>query len=227
MTVQQLIERALTINGRLGIGRGAGPAESAICLGILNAMLESWALDRLMVNTLLQARYQLTASKQTYTIGPSAPDFPTARPAMVEHANLIVTINGAEGSIPLDVITAAEWATIRMKNDTSPVPTKLYDDYAGPNSNLSFYPIPSSACKVELWSWSVGGGFQSLTDQAGFAPGYERAVAAQLAIETAPHVGKTITQEMTVQAADAILKLKTLNAQRFKLPMEEAPGGKQ
>lgn len=227
MTVQQLIERALTINGRLGIGRGAGPAESAICLGILNAMLESWALDRLMVNTLLQARYPLTANKQTYYIGPSAPDFQTARPAMVEHANLIVTINAAEGSIPLDMITAAEWSTIRMKNDTSQVATKLYDDYAGPNSALSFYPIPSVACSVELWTWSVGGGFKVVTETAGFAPGYERAVAAQLAIETAPHVGRPVTQDMTNQAMDAIITVKKLNASRFKIPMQEAPGGKQ
>jgi hypothetical protein len=227
MTVQELVNRALTINGRLGIGRTAGPAESAICLGILNAMLESWALDRLMVNTLLQARYALLANKQTYYIGPSAAEFPTQRPAMVEHANLIVTISAAEASIPLDIITAAEWATIRMKNDTSPVPTKLYDDYAGPNSALSFYPVPSANCTVELWTWSVGGGFKALGDAAGFAPGYERAVAAQLAIETAPHVGRPVTQDMTNQAMDAIITVKKLNASRFKLPMVEAPGGKQ
>lgn len=219
MTVQQLIERALTINGRLGIGRGAGPAESGICLGVLNAMLESWALDRLLVNTLLQARYPILANKQTYYIGPTAPDFPTARPAMCERANLVVTINAAEGTIPLELITAAEWATIRMKNDVSPVPTKLYDDYAGPNSSLNFYPIPSVNSKVELWTWQVGGPFNLLTDTAGFAPGYERAVAASLAIETAPHVGKPVTPDMVNQAAEALMNVKKLNAARFGIQM--------
>ena len=80
MTAQELINRSLTLCGRLGAGRGAGVSESTVALGILNAIFDEWNTDGLIVYSIESATHTLTGGTGNYTIG-SGGDFDVAASA--------------------------------------------------------------------------------------------------------------------------------------------------
>jgi hypothetical protein len=85
VAVSTLILNALIANGEKVIGGTLTTAEQPYYLGKLNAMLESWSLDRRMCYSVTQESFALTASTGTYTIG-SGGAFNTARPTKILNA---------------------------------------------------------------------------------------------------------------------------------------------
>ena len=89
MDAQTFINQTLTLIGRLGPGRGAGPSESAQALDMWNAMLSSWNTEHLSVYTIYEHEYPLTNDKGDYSFGPGG-DFVVTR---FVHAGIFVTSN--------------------------------------------------------------------------------------------------------------------------------------
>mgnify|MGYP001385330886 CR=1 FL=1 len=79
-TASSMIFRALILNGEKPIGGSLTSAEATLYLDNLNAMLDSWSIDRLMVYQTLQESFALTSGTGTYTIGPGAALSSVARP---------------------------------------------------------------------------------------------------------------------------------------------------
>jgi hypothetical protein len=206
--------------GRLGAGRGAGAAESAVCLEFLNQMLLNWSTERLNVFQVLTETFALTIATAAYTMGPSE-DFDTARPVRIEAANVV------SSSIrePLELIGVNEWNAIDTRTDTSIFPKRLYCDYAYPAVTLNFWKIPSAAASVELHSWKILDAFSALTDTVAFPLGYERAIVYNLAIDLAPAFGKSISAEVAAIAKSSKAGIVSLNALNgnLQLPVELAP----
>src|SRR5487761_1972253 len=107
MTVQDLINRSLSLIGRLGAGRTAGATESARSFDVLNAKLASWSTNRLCVFTVQSAIHNLQAGLDNYQIGTgvSSPGFNTARPIKIVSATILASVAGAyTGRFPLRLI---------------------------------------------------------------------------------------------------------------------------
>lgn len=218
MLVQDLINESLTLIGRLGPGRIAGPSESAVCMAIANQMLDSWSTKRLTVYTVARTTWPLTAATETYTIGAGGV-FSTPRPTVIESANIIAIVEGSTAYFPLEIIGQDEFAELETYSDQSIIPKKLYNDGAFPLSTLYLYPIPSTSTHLDLYTWAPLTQFATLGDTLAVPPGYGRALAMNLAVELAPAFGLAVSDVLAVNASASKAAIEAVNAR--KVPQSE------
>lgn len=211
MTAQELVNRSLTLIGRLGAGRTPGVSESTVAFGILNGMLDSWSTNRLTVYSISTGLFAVSGGTQTYAIG-TGQAWNTARPVKISGAAAVISIGGQSQSFPLKVVGSVEWTQIPFRNDSSAIPRTLFCDYAYPNSNISLSPVPSGSMNVELHMYVPLSRFAALTDTVSFPQGYERALAYNLAVELAGAFELKAPAEVVKIAADSYENLAQLNA---------------
>ena len=89
-TPSTMIIRALQLIGEKGTGDTLSATEQTDYLEVLNAMMESWSIERLMIYQILDESFALTAGNGSYTIGVGA-NFNTARPDRIETALIRTT----------------------------------------------------------------------------------------------------------------------------------------
>src|SRR5258708_1640886 len=131
--------------GALASGETAIAAESADALVILNQMMDAWSADRLTVFTLSRQVFTLQAGKQAYTMG-SGGDFNVPRPARIQYASIISNQNPAQPlELEMDMLTDAEWQEVRVKNITSSLPRRFFDDRGFPVSIMDFFATPGNS----------------------------------------------------------------------------------
>jgi hypothetical protein len=138
VVVSTMILNSLIANGEKTIGGSLTTAEQTYYLGKLNAMVESWSLDRRMCYSVKQENFSLTASTGTYTIGVGG-TFNTARPTKILNAFIRDSANADSGvtSFPMTPSTAswsrASPAPIRAGCTTTKATTpRARDDQALP-----------------------------------------------------------------------------------------------
>ncbi len=219
--VSDIINTALRLVGQMGAPvRGAASTQLTEGLAVLNSMLDSWNTERLIVWVIPRNVYNLTALKQTYTLGPGG-DFNQVRPPRIERAGLISTANVTQPlELPLEILTFHQWQTkVPVKNVNSSLPFYLYPDMAFPLINCNFWPLPSiSGLQVALYVWQTIAAFATTGDTVAFPPGYQRALEYNLAVELAPRYPKhTLHQLVIANAIESKAKIKSLNT-----PIEDA-----
>jgi hypothetical protein len=214
VTAQQLINRSLTLANRLGAGRTPGAVESGVALDVLNAMVEQWNILGLVVYAIGDATYTLTASQQSYEIGPSAADFDTTWPAFIESANILLDVSGETVKKPLLLINAKGWGQIDTPADESLLPKRLYCDYAIPVARLRFYPIPSTEVDLELFTWQQLSAIASLVEEVDLPTAYERALVYNLAVELAAMWQTAPLANVPEVAVSSKAEISALNAAR-------------
>src|SRR3972149_11634107 len=81
-SVSTMILRSLRMTGEKIRGGTLNSNEQIECLAELNSMLDSWSNENLLIHSLSQTSFALTASQGTYTIG-SGGDFNMTRPTRI------------------------------------------------------------------------------------------------------------------------------------------------
>lgn len=208
-TVQTLIDRALRMNGRLGSGRSPTANETADCLIALNAMLGSWRNERLLAYALVEHSLTLTANDGQYTIG-SGGDINTTRPVKIESA----FCRDDDLDTPIEVIDKTIWDRIGDKTETAEIVEYLYYDPAMSSGNLNFWPIPSVANAVKITVWAPLSEFSAASDTVTLPPGYEDALAYNLAVRISPEYGEGVTPLVIQLAQETKAAIKRVNIPR-------------
>lgn len=183
-----IINSALRKIGVLAAGETPNSDESTDALQSLNAMLESWSADETTVYQIVNFSHALTASTQTYTMGPAG-TFNTARPLKIESAG-IITPDGLRHEMKM--VGPVDWAKIEEKSLTGLLPKVLYNDNAAPLVTLSVWPIPSAtggAPSLDLYVWAQLQQFSTINDSVTMPPPYFRALVYNLAVDLAPEYG--------------------------------------
>jgi hypothetical protein len=238
MTVLDLIKRSLRLLGALNIGDNPTAEEAQDALLALNAMTDAWATERLMMFTTGRNIYNLAPGQQVYQIGPLGPDWIAPRPAYLDGAGLLITNTDPTQVLeqPLDVLrTDLQWARIRAKGITSTLPTTIYYDHGFSSGilnlgsgNVAFWPIPTFANQVALYTPTIIAQFTGLTQTISMPPGYNRALPYNLAIELAPEFDREPSEAVVAVALEAKASLKRANLQlntlRTDLPRGERGG---
>ena len=183
-TANDLITKALKLNGKLGQGQTLSSYDADDCLDSLNAMLDSWWNERLSVYQILRETFTLVASDDDYTIGTGG-QIATTRPIKI--TNAFITADDID--YPMEIITVEEYDAIQSKTVESDFPLYLYYQPSYPLGIIYLYPVPSATHTLNFDSWKQIQSFADLTTEMALPPGYQRAIEYNLSIETAPLFG--------------------------------------
>lgn len=183
-TPSTMIVRSLQLIGEKGIGDTLIAAEETAYLAVLNSMMESWSLERLLVYHILDEVFTLTAGDGSYTIGTSG-DFNTTRPLKIEGAVIRDTDDADSG---VEILGADAWRRIVLKTSTgNSYPSYLYYDpqYTSARGVINLWPEPQAGLRLVISSWKQLQTFAAISTTLALPPGYERAIIYNLAIELA------------------------------------------
>lgn len=216
MTAREHIKTAMRLIGALASGENPSADEASDALAALNRMLGSWANDGLLVYQKTRETFSLTVSQQIRTIG-SGGNFDTSRPVLLLGAGIIS--NSIE--YPVDLINIDQWAEIPDKSTTSDLPTKIYYEPESPLGKLYFWPVPSAAKSIALYSNKP---FSTLTleTEISYPTGYDAAIVSNLAKIIAPEFGKSISAELAEEALNSKASIMRTNTKEVFMTSDAA-----
>jgi len=208
-TAITLITRAMRLAGVIGKGETPDSDESADGLTALNAMLDSWQIQRLFVYQIRSETFTWAANQQTRTVG-AAGNFVTDLPTRVAD-NCAFSDGSSDFGVKLIDVDA--WTAIPDKTTTSTYPAWIYPEYGASLVTLYAYPIPSASVTFYLRTWKRLQAFSTLTDVLTLPPGNERAIVFSLAEEFGgPEFGVQVPASVISIARDARRALRRVNA---------------
>lgn len=207
-TALDLISSSMRLLGVLAAAETPSAAEANDALGVLNDLLDAWALENLMLFRNENDQYNLVASQQSYTIGTGG-NFNNVRPVTIEGA--FVTYNGLD--FPLRVLNTDQWNSIALKSLAAPLPTALYYVPTMPLGNIYIWPIPTLVLPLTL---AVNMQFTALAlaTTLSYPPGYAKALRYALAVELAPEYGLQPPPAVVAIARETIGNIKAANRQQ-------------
>ena len=210
-TAQTIINRALRLIGKLAAGETAESEDTADALTALNAMLDAWRLERLMVYALQDQSLSMVATQQTYTIGPSG-NLNTVRPVKIEQAFM----RKSDTDTDVRILDDMEWFSIVDKTATSDIPTKAYYNPTMTTGTLYVWPIPNAVNVMHLITWTPFTAFSAAADTVTLPPGYEKALAYNLAVEIAPEYETDAPASVIALAISSKASVKRVNSKPIK-----------
>lgn len=220
-TALGMISRSMRLIGSIGKGETPDEDEAADGLTALNAMLDAWQIERLMVYQIVQNSHTWAASTTSRTIG-SGGNFAVQRPVRIDSAWFRDSNNN---DYPLEVFQdRRQYDAIVIKSTTGNISQYLFYDPAYPLGVLYAYPISTAQWTLKLNTWQTLQSFSALTTDLALPPGYQRAIEYNLAIEIAPEYGKgkKIDPLVPVIAVQSKASIKTLNQPSMVAQVETA-----
>lgn len=222
-TVRELIKASLRKINAIQPGEDPTDDDLNISLESLEAMVDSWSNNKLLIYTMNPYYFLAEPNKQTYTLGPGG-DWDVERPMQIEQAYInynaqytlgpppVITNTENTASLPIGIANDAQWASIPVKQLSAVFPTILYDDGNYPLRNISLYPIQNQYQVIVLWLWQPLLNYDNLDDPVEFPPGYERALIFNLAVELAPEFGKIVPDSVEQTATTSKMALAAVNS---------------
>ncbi len=176
-TAQTIINRSLRLLRQIAAGVSPTADETADALVALNAMLDSWRNERLMVYSIQDETLNLVSNQRTYTIGPAG-NLNTVRPVRIEAAYIVSN----NQSYDVRIVNEEEYAALPSKLTTSTWPDRVYYQPSMATGTLYCYPVPSQVSALHLLTWTTFTAFATAGDTVTLPPGFEDALAFNLAI---------------------------------------------
>ena len=211
MTGQDLITSTLRLIGVLASGETASNNEANDALTSLNQMLDTWSTQNLLIPSKIFESLALVVNQQSYQMGTGAPDFNTARPQKIENINWQQISGSTTLEIPIEILNQDQWAAIAIKTINSNLPTRMWPQYLYPYVVLNFWPVPSVAGNVIVWSWKPLSSIATLTTALSVPPGYLRALRYNLGVELAPEYGRQLDPVVIENAVESKASIKRMN----------------
>lgn len=219
-TVRDLIRGSLRLIGAVATGETPSADEQTDALSVLNDMIDSWSTERLLIYSIIREEFPLVVGQQSYTIG-AAGNFNTTRPMRIEHAG--IKISGTNPiELPMNILNRDEWAGIVVKSTQSSIPTMIHSEGTYPLDTLDLWPVPSATNTLVLYSWKALTSFASVNTTLALPQGYAKALRYNLALELAPEYGKTASDLVVEQAAEAKGNIKRMNIRPSFLGVDDA-----
>lgn len=220
-----LIKSAMRLIGVIASGETPGANESNDALGVLNDMLDAWALENLIVYRNENDTFNLVPGQQSYTIGAGG-NWAVTRPVSIEQA--FVTYQGVDFMMR-PPLTTDEWNRIALKGQQQPVPTHIYYVGTYPLGVVNIWPVPSQALPITLSLNMQFGALASTAATIALPPGYLKLLRYSLAAELAPEFGVQASPQVLETLRDIRGNVKAANRQqpvaRFDPAIAASGGG--
>lgn len=211
MTPRQLISSSLRLLGVIATSEAPTANEANDALLSLNALIDSWSNESLMIPFKVRESFPLVVNQQLYTFGPSG-DFDSPRPLLIENALINPASSAPTLELAMKILNKDQWANIIVKGTTSTFPLWLYMENQIPQAEVQVWPIPTAACNLILYSWKPLGNFATLDVQMVVQPGSERMMKYNLAVELAAEYGKPVDPSVlgiAISSKEAIMRMNT------------------
>lgn len=208
--VSTMILNSLVMSGEKVLGDTLDANERPYYLSRLNSMLDSWSNERLMIFTLSQTSFALTASTATYTIG-NGGAFNMTRPTKIVDPCFIRDTQDAD--TPLTIIDAQAYGEIPMKSTDGAYPSLLFYDYgysATSTATIKLYPSPSSGLTLFINTLQPLTNFSTVSHNPQLPPGYQDAIELNFAVRSAFGF-RTLPREVHEAAKAAKAAIKSTN----------------
>lgn len=207
-----MIESAMGKMLVLGPGDSATANEAAALLYDMNAMLDAWSIDKLLVYQIQQTNHSWASGNASRTIG-SGGNFNTTRPYKIEpQGNFFRTSGNLD--YPLQVYPRQLYDQIVQKSAGGSIPEFLFVDTGYPLITLYAYPVPSETLTLYLNHWKPLQSFSGLSTDLSLPPGYQAAIEFNLALWSAYRFGrKAVEAAAALKDQAALLKaaIKSVN----------------
>lgn len=150
-----------------------------------------------------------SAEQITYT---TPGNFAIPRPLRIPTAFTRITTVGGGLDYPIDFEGGRDkYNAIGLKGVQAPWPIVGWYNPTFPLGNVYFYPNPSGAGQLHLFTDTILSDFSTLNQQINLPQGYARAIKKNLALELAPEYGKTASQLLVKQANESLNMIRALN----------------
>lgn len=210
ITAADIIKKAMKELGILGVGQPVNAEMEADAFLALNNMLESWSLENLMIPADVEEAETLTSAQAEYTVG-SGGDFDTNRPLTIRDDVFIRDSGGTD--YPVEVVTLDVYRDKSQKS-TAGRPDFLALQPEFPLAVIYLYPTPDNSTDVLHYRASVLlHSFATTATSVNFAPGYERAIITNLAIEIASANRKDLRPSLVRVATESKQRIKSYNSE--------------
>lgn len=181
-TASTLINRAGRMLGLTEPNTALDTSIAADFLVGLNAMLESWQNERLMSYDVREDSAAMVSGQEAYTVGTGG-DFNIPRPTTIE--GVFCRASGVD--YKLEELSPQQFADIATKEaTTAEIPTHYKWDGSYATATLTVWPSPSSTNSLHLRSYRIVASYAAGTDAVSLPPGYEDAIAFNLAVAMLP-----------------------------------------
>ena len=216
-TVNDILKRAQRLIGVSSIGEALSADEAADGLAALNSMVGSWANEKLMLFKF--ETVSTTQTAQSFTIGPAGA-IVTARP--VE----IVSAYRRDGTrdIPVDVVSRERYEAESLKSQTGPVEMVYYKP-TFPDGTVFVWPVPSGETLFLTLQQPLTA-FAAVADTIALPPGYDEALAFNLAVLLAPEYETEASPTVQRRAMTSKKVLKSVNNEVPELELDPAMYGR-
>lgn len=211
-TVQTVINRSFRLLGVIAQGQTAPATDTADALTALNAMIDGWRNEKLMVDSFATITVPLVNAQASYTIGASGADVTATSPVRIESAYV------RKSSTDYDVtqIDDKTYQSIEQKTNTSDIPEFFLFNHTNANSTIYVYPVPNEVNNLYLRVWTPFASFASASDTFSMRPGMEEAVAYNLTIALHPeYPGIQLNPVVVKKANDSLAAIKRINHKPF------------
>lgn len=207
-TVQTLVNRAARLLGQVAPNSALAADESADALVAINAMMDAWKNEELLVYARQDESLNLVAAQASYTLGPGG-DLGTTRPVRIDDAYVVYLGYSYPG---VKIISDQVYDAIPNKSSQSTYPSQINYRATMPAGTLYVYPVPSVASVLHLLTWTPLTAFAALTDTVSLPPGFEDAIAANLAIALAPEYECDPRDSVIKMARESKASIKRINS---------------
>jgi hypothetical protein len=206
--VLDLISDSLQDAGIISSIEAPSDVDAQKCFRILNRMLDSWSIEKLMLYQDFQEVFAFVANQATYTMGVGG-DFNSARPINVTKV-LVRDVNNND--IPVEIVNYDKYSDIISKGVTSTIPLCVYYDVGFPLSNFTFWPVVSATSyRPVIWSQKLLTGYTTINDSVILPPGYEEAIVQNLAVKICTAYQSPIPAGLEDAAKASISRIKRMN----------------
>jgi hypothetical protein len=179
-TALAIVNRGAEIIGYKDPDEALNGNDASNFLGVLNAMVDAWALEKLYVYA--ASEIVQPVSGNPITIGPGA-QINTARPIRIPTGGFF-----RNGSVDygFQMITREQYEAWLVKSIATPWPRYAYYEATMPTASLFFYPMLSSSGELHLPIEQRITQFADLNTVYTLPPGYQNALQYSLAEELTP-----------------------------------------
>lgn len=201
-----LLKSSLRLIGAIAVGETPSAAETQDGLRVFNNLLETWSTENLTVLTMQSQTFSFVPGQASYTIGVGG-NWNAPRPIQIAYAR--TTYQGVD--FPIEQIYEDWYNLIATKNQQSQIPCWFKYDADYPLGTVTMWPVPNVASRITLVYNEQFPNTVTSATLLDLAPGYERALRFNLAVDLGPEFGIPVQQLVADLARSSKAQIKRAN----------------